>query len=198
MIKRDRYIAIITFLLPAVLLYAVFFLLPMAQAFYMALFKWRGFSQNKDFVGLENFRILLTNDPVFWKALNHNFIFMVASLLIIIPVALFIASALSNKIRGSQTYRAIYLFPKIISIVAVAVLWSFVYHPTFGILNSLLSSIGLEKYATGWLGNPSTALPSIIATTIWYSLGFYIVLLLAAIQSVPQSFYEAASIDGAG
>jgi len=95
-------------------------------------------------------------------------------------------------------YRAIYLFPNVISVVAVAVLWSFVYHPTFGILNSALKAIGMQGPVNGWLGDANTALPSIIATGIWYSLGFYIVLLLAGVQSIPRTFYEAAEIDGAG
>ena len=198
MIKRERYVAIAVFLAPAVLLYAGFFLLPMAQAFYVALFRWRGVSMNKEFVGVENFRKLLTGDPIFWQCLSHNLTFLIVSLVVIIPLALLFAVALSGRLRGSQTYRAIYLFPNVISIVAVAALWSFIYHPTFGILNALLKSVGLERLATGWLGEPKTALPCIIATSIWYSLGFYVVLLLAGVQSIPRSFYEAAWIDGAG
>ena len=198
MIKREKNLAIAVFLGPAVVLYAAFFLLPMAQAFYVALFRWRGFSANKEFVGVENFRKLLTGDPIFWQCLSHNLTFLVVSLLVIIPLALFFASALAGRLRGAQTYRAIYLFPNVISIVAVAALWSFIYHPTFGILNALLKTVGLERFVTGWLGDPKTALPCIIATSIWYSLGFYVVLLLAGVQSIPRSLYEAAWIDGAG
>jgi N-acetylglucosamine transport system permease protein len=198
MLKRDRYLTIFAFLAPAGLLYAVFFLFPMAQAFYIAMFRWRGFSMNKEFVGFDNFRKLLFDDPVFWMALKHNFTFTAAALLIIIPVALFIAVALSRKIRGSGAYRAVYLFPNIISVVAVAVLWSFIYHPRMGILNAFLKMIGLDQYAsTGWLGEPNMALNALIATTIWYSMGFYIVLFLAGVQSIPETFYEAALIDGA-
>ncbi len=109
-----------------------------------------------------------------------------------------LAVMLSRKTRGSHTYRAIYLFPNVISVVAVAVLWSFVYHPTFGILNSLLKTIGTGGLVKGWLGEPGTALPCVVVTSIWYSLGFYIVLLLAGVQNVPRSYYEAAWIDGAG
>lgn len=198
MLKRDKHLTIIAFLLPAALLYAGFFLFPMAQAFYIAMFRWRGLSMNREFVGLENFRELLFRDPIFWKALQHNLIFMVVALVIIIPVALLIAVALSKKVRGSETYRAVFLFPNIISVVAVAVLWSFIYHPRMGILNAFLKLAGLEQFAsTGWLGEPDLALPALIATTIWYSMGFYIVLFLAGVQSIPQTFYEAACIDGA-
>ncbi|MCX8053496.1 MAG: sugar ABC transporter permease [Armatimonadetes bacterium] len=198
MIRRDKHLAIAVFLGPAMVLYAGFFALPMAQAFYVALFRWRGVSLDRQFVGFENFCKLLTNDPVFWQCLMHNLAFLVVSLVVTIPLALFFASVLSGRLHGSQTYRAVFLFPNVISIVAVAALWSFVYHPTFGILNSFLKSIGLERYTTGWLGEPKTALPCVIATSIWYSLGFYIVLLLAGVQSIPRSFYEAAWIDGAG
>jgi N-acetylglucosamine transport system permease protein len=197
MAKREKYLAIFVFLSPAVALYSVFFLYPMAQAFYVSLFRWRGVSANKEYVGLENFQGLLFNDPTFWSCLGHNLAFLVVSFLVLIPLALFFSVALSGKIRGAQSYRAIFLFPNMISIVAVAVLWSFVYHPTFGILNALLKSVGLENLTKGWLGEPNTALPAIIVTSIWYSLGFYIVLFLAGVQSIPRTFYEAALIDGA-
>ena len=184
------------FLAPAILLYGVFFVLPMAQAFYYSLFRWRGLSQHKELIGIQNFA-QLAGDPIFWMALKHNFTFLVAGILITIPVALFFGYVISRKVRGASTYRAVFLFPNIISIVAVAVLWSFVYNMQFGLLNALLKQIGLEQLTTGWLGEPRTALPAVIATGIWYSLGFYIVLFIAGIQSIPPSFYEAASIDGA-
>ncbi len=203
-----RHSLVLVFLAPAGVLYATFFLLPMAQAFYVSLFRWSGLSQHRTFVGLANFRKLLgfemsdghriASDPVFWKALGHNFEFLVLSLVVVIPLALFFGSALSRRVWGSRTYRAVYLFPNMISVVAVAVLWSFVYHPRFGVLNYLVSGVGLQPPANGWLGEPRTALPCIIVTSMWFSLGFYIVLLLAGIQSIPRTFYEAAEIDGAG
>lgn len=197
MVKREKHLAIFVFLFPAVVLYAAFFLWPMAQAFYIALFRWRGLSIDKEFVGAENFQKLLTHDGIFWQALGHNAMFLVVSLVVVIPLALFFAATLSAKVRGARAYRAIYLFPNMISVVAVAVLWSFVYHPTFGMLNALLKSLGMERLATGWLGDSNTALPAVIATSIWYSLGFYIVLLFAGMQNIPRTFYEAAAIDGA-
>lgn len=196
--KRQTTITIIGFLAPAVLLYVGFFIIPMAQAFYISLFRWSGLSMNREFIGLENFRRLLTDDPILWMALRHNLVILVVSFAVIIPLALFFATALARKVRGASTYRAVYLFPNMISVVAVAVLWSFVYHPTFGILNAFLKTAGMDHFVTGWLGQPNTALPAVIATSIWYSLGFYIVLFLAGVQSIPTTFYEAAEIDGAG
>lgn len=198
MVQRDKIKTVILFLTPAVVLYSVFFLLPMAQAFYVALFQWRGVSMNKQFVGLANFQKLLFEDPIFWKAMGHNLAFLIASVLIVIPLALFFANALNTKLRGSQTFRAIYLFPNMISVVAVAVLWAFVYHPKMGMLNAIVSGLGGDVGDNGWLGDPQTALPCVIATSVWYSLGFYIVLFLAGMQSIPKTFYEAAEIDGAG
>lgn len=184
------------FLAPAVVLYGVFFVVPMAQAFYYSLFRWRGLSQHKEFVGIQNFKEL-SGDPIFWMALKHNLTFLVSYLCISIPLALFFAYVLSRKVKGAGAYRAVFLFPNIISIVAVAVLWSFVYNMRFGLLNAFLRIIHLDSLTTGWLGGPTTALPAVIATGIWYQLGFYIVLFLAGIQSIPTSFYEAAAIDGA-
>ncbi|MGI6295369.1 MAG: carbohydrate ABC transporter permease [Armatimonadota bacterium] len=206
--NRDKFKTLILFLTPAVVLYTVFFLFPMVQAFYIAMFKWSGISQNRQFVGLANFQKLLgfessggqmvPRDPLFWKALLHNFEFMLISLVVVIPLALFFGSVLSRKVWGSGTYRAVFLFPNMISVVAVAVLWSFVYHPQFGILNLVVQGMGIKPPQNGWLGEPNTALICMIVTSIWYGLGFYIVLLLAGIQSIPNSYYEAASIDGAG
>ncbi len=189
-------LTVVGFLAPAGLLYGIFFVLPMAQAFYYSLFRWRGLSQNKEFIGLQNFRDL-ANDGIFWMAMKHNLTFMVASMLVIIPLALFFAYVLSRKVPGASGYRAVFLFPNVISIVAVAVLWSFAYNMRFGLINAFLKLVGLERYTAGWLGDPHTALPAVIATSIWYCLGFYIVLFLAGIQSIPTSFYEAASLDGA-
>ena len=194
--SRSTRLTAIAFLAPAIILYGVFFVLPMVQAFYYSLFRWRGLSQNMEFIGIQNFR-QLAGDPIFWMALRHNLTFLVAAMLIIIPLALFFAYVLSRKVRGATSYRAVFLFPNIISIVAVAVLWSFVYNMQFGLLNAFLKEVGLERFTAGWLGEPRTALPAVIATSIWYSLGFYIVLFLAGVQSIPPSFYEAASIDGA-
>ncbi len=194
--KREKHLTILLFLSPAVVLYGVFFVFPMAQAFHVALFRWRGLSMNREFVGLDNFRRLLTDDPVFWQSLSHNLTFLVVSLVVVIPVALFFAVVLS-RLRSGGFFRAIFLFPNIISIAAVAVLWSFVYHPTFGILNRAVLSVGIEPPGSGWLGEPKTALYSVIGTSIWYSLGFYIVLLLAGVQTIPKTLYEAAMIDGA-
>lgn len=197
MLKRDKYLTIFFFLFPAAALYGVFFIVPMVQAFYFSLFHWRGLSLNKEYVGLANFRGLLLDDPIFWMALKHNLTFLLVSMVIVIPAALFFSTALARRVRGASAYRAVYLFPNMISVVAVAVLWSFVYHPTFGILNSLLKAVGLEHLVAGWLGKPNTALPAIIATNLWHSLGFYVILFLAGIQSIPVTFYEAALIDGA-
>ena len=133
--SRSTRLTAIAFLAPAIILYGVFFVLPMVQAFYYSLFRWRGLSQNMEFIGIQNFR-QLAGDPIFWMALRHNLTFLVAAMLIIIPLALFFAYVLSRKVRGATSYRAVFLFPNIISIVAVAVLWSFVYNMQFGLLNA--------------------------------------------------------------
>jgi len=205
--KREKHLTLFIFLFPAVLLYAVFFVFPMAQAFYIALFSWRGVSMNKTYVGLENFSKLVgfhtehgrltPNDDVFWQSIGHNLTFMVVSLAVVIPLALFFSFVLSRRVRGAQFFRAVYLFPNIISIVAIAALWQFVYLPGHGLLDAVIGRLSGEAAANPWLGSASTALPAVIATNIWYSLGFYIVLLLAGVQSIPRSFYEAAEIDGA-
>lgn len=193
--RREIVLLIVTFLLPAGGLYVLFVLYPMLQAFYIALFAWRGVSMRKDWVGLENFAEIF-QDEVFWMSLKHNFFILGVSSVVILGLGLFFAVALSRCRRGAHFFRLVYLFPNVMSVVAVSVLWSFIYHPQMGLINGLLRLFGKEGRT--WLGDPATALPAVTSTYLWYVLGFYIVLFLAGILSIPRDLYDAAKIDGAG
>lgn len=197
--KKGRTTFIIWMLAPAVLLYAVFVLYPMARAFHLSLYRWSGLSANRTFVGLENFHTLFTESPPeFLKYLGHNATFLLVSMLVVLPLALFFGTVLSGKIRGASTYRGIYLFPNVISMVAVGVLWYFIYAHDYGLVNAALRAVRLEDLQRTWLGDPSTALYAIIATNTWAQLGFYILLFNAGVQNIPASYLEASDLDGAG
>lgn len=194
-----KYRLIIPFLLPALALYSVFVLYPYVQAFYLSLTSWSGVSANKPFVGFKNYADLLT-DGRFLDALTRN-----GQLLVVLPlgtilVALAFAALFTQGgtgIMGSGFYRVVYFFPQVISAVIVGILFQYVYNPRYGLLNTTMEAMGLENLTRTWLGDPSTILWAIAFVAIWAAVGFYMVIFIASMQSIPTSFYEAAVLDGA-
>ena len=194
--RRHKYRIIIPFLAPALILYSLFVIYPYAQAMYVAFTKWKGLRKSPRFVGLDNFEKMLGDDQ-FWNALSNNLIYLVFLPIITLGFALFMAFMISQKVRFSNFYRVTFFFPQVMSVVAIGILWSFVYHPTIGIFSSLLKAVGIENPPI-WLGDPDTALWSIVAVTVWQSAGFFMVIFMAGMLSIPKSLYEAAALDGAG
>jgi N-acetylglucosamine transport system permease protein len=194
-VYRNKYRLIIPFLIPSVGLYVWLVILPYIRAMYISLTRWRGLSKAPEFIGLENYQRML-QDAHFWNALGNNAVYIIILPVFTLGIALFFAFILTQGVPLSKFYRVSYFFPQVMSIVAIGVLWSFVYHPTIGILSSLLSMIGIENPPV-WLGNPGTVLYAISGVTVWQAVGFYMVLFIAAMESIPISYYEAAEIDGA-
>ncbi len=192
---RDKYRLIVPFLAPSVLLYVVFVLYPYAQSMYISLTRWRGLTRNITFIGLENFQRMF-GDNLFWNALSHNVIYLLTIPLITIAIGLFFAFLLTQGVAGAKFYRVTFFFPQVMSVVAIGVLWSFVYHPTMGVLTSLLRLLGVENPPV-WLGNPDTALSAVGAVVVWQAVGFYMILFIAGMESIPSTYYEAATLDGA-
>jgi N-acetylglucosamine transport system permease protein len=196
MTPRARAAFITGFLLPATALYAVFVVVPVVQAFAFSLYRWRGISANRTFIGLENFRQLL-NDPLVWLALRHNLLLFAGTSVVILALSLALAHAIGHDTRAARFLRSVYLFPQVISLVVVAILWMFILNPSFGILNAALKAVGLGHWAIAWLGEKPTALASIGAAHVWHALGFYIMLFSAALRTIPPDVMEAATLDGA-
>lgn len=192
---RDKYRLIVPFLAPSVLLYVVFVLYPYLQAMYISFTRWRGLSRNITFVGLENFQRMVQDD-LFWNALSHNAIYLAVLPVVTIAIGLFFAFLLTQGATGSKFYRVSFFFPQVMSVVAIGVLWSFVYHPTMGVLTSLFKLLGVAEPPV-WLGNPDYALWAVAVVIIWQAVGFYMVLFIAGMESIPVTYYEAATIDGA-
>ena len=194
-----KYRLIIPFLLPALILYAVFVLYPYGRAFYISLTSWRGVSANMPFVGFDNYRRLL-QETRFMEALLRNGQLLLVLPLVTISIALLFAALFTQGgkgIRGAQFYRVVYFFPQVISAVIVGMLFTYVYNPQYGLLNGFLRAIGLGGLTRAWLGDPKTILWAIAAVAVWSSVGFYMVIFIASMQSIPTSFYEAAVLDGA-
>ncbi|HVL22577.1 MAG TPA: sugar ABC transporter permease [Thermomicrobiales bacterium] len=194
-----KYRLIIPFLLPALILYGVFVLFPYGRAFYISLTSWRGVSANMPFVGLDNYRRLLT-ETRFMEALTRNLQLLIVLPLVTITISLLFAALFTQGgkgIRGSSFYRIVFFFPQVISAVIVGMLFTYVYNPQYGLLNGFLRGIGLDSLTRAWLGNPATILWAIAAVAVWSGVGFYMVIFIASMQSIPTSFYEAAVLDGA-
>ncbi|MEZ0325348.1 MAG: carbohydrate ABC transporter permease [Fimbriimonas sp.] len=193
--QRGRTAFILAFLSPAVLIYGAFVVLPLIQAFGLSMYRWRGVSAQKRYVGLGNFDKLI-HDDVFWKALKNNLWLMVVAGLAIMVLSLVIAHAMQGSGRIGRSLRSVYLLPQMISLVVVAVLWQFLYHPTIGPVTSILKAVGLEQLSKQILGDPSAAMPAIAVSFVWFSVGFYIMLFAAGLQSLPKEVVEAAELDG--
>jgi raffinose/stachyose/melibiose transport system permease protein len=185
------------FIAPAFILFAIFFLRPLVQLGYLSLVKWAGVGP-KIIVGLENYKILLTEDPRFWIAFIHNVIWMVAAILISTTVGLFLAVFLARSpIKGRVIYRTIYFLPQVLSSVVVCVIWRWIYNPNYGVINTFLNNVGLDYLTRGWLGDKATALPALFIIWSWVAYGFSMVVFIAALEAIDEIFYDAAKVDGA-
>lgn len=181
-----------TFALPQMISLICLGILPVIISFVMSMYDWNGL-RDPIFVGLENFKYVFKN-PDTLKALKNTLIYTVIYVPCNMVLSLFLAILL-NKAFGKVFYRAVFFLPQIVTSVAVAVIWSWLYQPQYGIFNSILNFFGLESIA--WLRDTSTAMGSVIFMSIWWGLGYNTVLFLAALQNVPKTYVEAARIDGA-
>jgi N-acetylglucosamine transport system permease protein len=196
--RHGRWRFLLGALVPALVLHIVFVLSPYAQAFYLSLTDWTGVAGEASFVGAGNYA-RLGGDSLFLDAVRNNMLLLLVVPLVTIAGGLFLASMLrSSAARLGPAYRIVYFFPQLLSLVVIAVLWSFVYNPNTGLLNSGLRAVGLGSLARSWLAEPAFALMAVAAVLIWSSVGFYVVLFGAAIEGIPAELFEAARLDGAG
>jgi ABC-type sugar transport system permease subunit len=184
-------------LLPALVLLAVFVVAPVVYGFSLSLQRWNGF-EPPEFVGLSNYVRLWERDRIFRQALTNNVTFAVAVVIGKNVLGLFLALLLNQRLRGSTLFRTALFLPVTMSFVVIGLLWSWIYNPTFGLLDAGLETLGLGAWSRPWLSDPATALWAIIAVDIWKWTGFHMVLYLAGLQTIPRDLYEAATIDGAG
>ena len=195
--NRGKNGLIVSFLALPIALYTIFVLVPYCSAMIFAFTRWSGLSANIRFNGVNNF-IKLYNDTKFWNALSHNGIALIILPPVIIGIALFFAFLFTQGTRFSRFFRIAFFFPQVMSVVVVAVLWDFIYHPTIGLLNAVIGLLGITQLQSfPWLGDARTVFGSVLAVVIWQSVGFYMVLFIAGMQSIPNDYYEAARIDGA-
>lgn len=188
---HEHRVAFLFVLLP-VIGFVLFSAIPLLYSTYAAFTDWNGLGQ-MNFVGLDNFRKLF-KDEYFYKTM-FNTVYLMLGIPIGLLLSFLLASALSRGIKGTTIFRTIYYIPVISSLAAISILWQWAYNGDFGLVNQVLALIGIK--GPNWLQNADTVKPAIIIMTVWKGLGYSMLLYLAAIQSVPKTFYEAAELDGA-
>jgi ABC-type sugar transport system permease subunit len=184
------------FVLPAFLLYLVFMIYPFFYSIYLSFTDWNGATQVKNFVGLQNYRELFS-DELLWTALKHNLIWVVIGTIAPMVIGLLLAVLLWRQPRGFALFRTVFFMPQVLSPVVIAIVWGWIYNPIFGLLNQSLDRVGLESVSRGWLGDPDFALYAVLVAAIWAETGFVFVVFLAGLQNVSKDLLEAATLDGA-
>ncbi|WP_051715437.1 carbohydrate ABC transporter permease [Nocardia rhamnosiphila] len=183
------------FIAPNLLAVAVFLVFPLGFSLYLSFHEWDMFGPIQ-FTGLRNFRELLTTDPLFAIALRNTLVYTLGTLIPTVSISLVVAATLNRGVRGTGFFRTVMFLPLAISSVVMAVIWRFVFDTNNGLLNTMLGGVGLGPIP--WLVEPRWAMVSVCLVSVWKSIPFATVVLLAAMQGVPQDLYEAAKIDGAG
>ena len=203
----DKVSFMVVFLGVPLAIYLIFVISPFAQAFYYSLTDWSGFTPNMNFIGLSNYQRLFSDD-IFMKAVGNNILLVIVLPIVTIILSLILATLVtvggSSKgqikgLRNSSFYRVISFFPYTIPAIAIGIMWGQIYDPSSGLLNGILTSLGLDQFKSyPWLGDERTAMIATMFVIVWGFVGFYMVLFVAGIKGIPAELFEAARIDGAG
>ena len=192
--RKKNFLIAWSFILPNFLGFAVFTLIPMLFSFGLAFMEWDAFS-DPVFIGLDNFRRMVADDSVRIAVINTVY-YTLGNVPLTMIASLGLALLLNRKMAGVNFFRASFFFPFITSLVAVAVVWNMLLHPTMGPVNNLLRAIGIAE-PPRWTASTDWAMPAVILASVWRGMGYYMILYLAGLQVIPKTLYEAAQIDGA-
>lgn len=193
-LRRKNTLTALSFIAPNFIGFFLFTLIPVIFSLILAFMKWDSFG-TPEFVGLKNFSKML-NDDTFWISLKNTFLYTIGVVPLTLICSLGLAILLNKKIRGMKFFRTAFFFPYVTSLVAIAVVWNMLFHPTMGPINQFLK-LFIEN-PPGWTSSSDWALTAIVIVSVWRGMGYYMILYLAGLQSVPKELYEAASMDGAG
>lgn len=193
--RRSDGPAALLFLSPTLLVFGVFVLGPVLFSFYLSFHEWNMFSADQAFVGLDNYRKMFST-PEFWEVFGNTAIYTVGTVPLNMVLALAVAFFLNEKIAGRRWLRTAFFTPVIISSVAAAVIWRWVFDPSLGLANQVLSALGLPE--VNWLNESGPAMFALIIVGVWKTFGINMVLFAAGLSNIPEHYYEAAQIDGAG
>jgi multiple sugar transport system permease protein len=195
MSRRDDVWAAFVGLAPTAIVAIVFIIIPVGFSLYLSLWDWPLLGTQRQFVGLDNW-VRLVGDPEFWGALRVTAVYTVGSVCISAALALTLAVALNRRLRGNALYRVAFFLPVVLSTVVAALFWEWAFQPQVGPVNQILRRIGLV--GPGWLTDPAWALPALTVVHVWRFVGYYALIFLAGLATIPRVYYEAATIDGAG
>ncbi len=191
----QKYLWVAFFLFPSLAGLLVFLIIPMLSSLVLTFYEWDPLIPTRFiFLGLENYQTLI-KDGDFWDALRHTLFFIVGYIPLVLVSGLGVALLMNQKLIGRTFFRGAFFMPVISAWVAVALMWTWIFNPKFGIINYLLGLIGTTGPA--WLYDPNWAMPAIILTSVWKDTGFIMILFLSSLQSIPNEYYEAAALDGA-
>lgn len=195
--KQAHRITLFLFLLPALILFVGILIAPIIMSCYYSFFDWNGFS-TKTFIGLSNYKELFTSNSIgFMKALGNSILLAILSVFIQLPLSLGLALMLGKGIKGERLFLSVYFLPVLISTVVIGQLWLKIYNPDYGLLNVLLTKLGLENWTHIWLGEVGTALGAVFVPTLWQYVGYHMLLMYAGVRGVSPELREAAKLDGA-
>lgn len=185
------------FVLPAVLLFATFYIYPFFKVFQLSIYEWDGILPTMQFVGFRNFKEIFTYDKAWWQSMWHAGYITFLALTLQNLLALILALACDKDIKGANFYRVIFYLPPMLSGIVVGLIWSWIYDGNYGLLNHWLTKLGFAHITTAWLADPKTALTCVAVVHMWRGFGWGFIILLAGLQSIPRDLYEAARVDGA-
>lgn len=192
-LRRRNTLIAWSFIAPNFIGFFIFTLVPVVFSLVLAFMKWDSFAK-PEFVGFSNFSKMMTDDT-FWISLKNTFLYTIGVVPLTLICSLGLAILLNKKIKGVTVFRTAFFFPYVTSLVAIAVVWNMIFHPTMGPLNQFLK-IFIEN-PPGWTSSSQWALFAIVIVSVWRGMGYYMILYLSGLQSVPKELYEAASMDGA-
>lgn len=191
---KSKLPVMVLFLPPALLLFTMFVILPIGEAAWYSFFNWNGYGPPEQWIGFRNYELVFKN-KVFRTALSNNFLIMGISIIIQIPLALWLANMLSSRIRGALTFRLIFFLPYILADVAAGLIWRYVYDGDFGLISKIVTLFGFEEVYL--LADRELAIYAVLAVIVWKYFGFHMMLFIAGLQAIDKEVMEAADIDGA-
>ena len=197
--KGKKSVLFITLCLaPAVILYFIFMIIPTVNVFRMSFYKWGGYSNNKLFVGFDNF-VILFRDMKFMQSMQNSLLLIALVTIFTFGLSILFASILTKeKIKGKNFFRVVFYIPNVLSVVVIAAIFSAIYDPNNGMLNSFLSIFRRDSQPVYWLGDQKIVIFSLAAAMVWQAIGYYMVMYMASMASIPESLYECADLEGAG
>ncbi len=194
---RD-YLTTYLFILPALVLFAVFSIFPFIKVFQLSVFDWDGIAMQMHFVALKNFRDAIFRDPSWWISMRNAATITLLTLLLQNSLALLLALIVDRDIRGKNFYRVVFYLPPVLSGIVVGLVWNWIFDGSHGLLNYALGGLGLGGWTRAWLADPKTALLAVAVIHMWKGFGWGFIILLAGLQAIPRELNEAARVDGAG